>query len=614
MSQSARQPYEAICEASPDAILLVDTEGRITYANTRVADMFGYKPEDLAGEPIEILVPEPYQDEHVAYRNAFLDNPETRPMGVNLDLSARCKDGSTLPVDISLSPIEREGKLEVMAVVRDISDQEALRAKYRTILEAVPDPVVIADAETGEIVEVNEQVTDLFGYEPEELLGKRQTVLHPPGEDDRYRALFENHIAAEKAIFTQLPDGSDIYIETKEGDRIPVEINARVFELSDQRLIAGVFRDITIRKEHERQLGALHQTTRQLMQADDRQEIAQITADAAARILGYTSNVVRFVEDEVRLRPVAVTEQARTEMGPRPDYPLNDENPVSQAYESGEPLYFDNLRELEDNHDRGEAQSAMYLPMGEHGVVSIVDSTADAFDQSDIELSAILVSNAETALNRLMDQRALERQNKRLDEFVSVVSHDLRNPLSVAQGWLDVAQEENASEALGRVEGALDRMDEIIDDTLTLAREGQTVAETEPIEITHLAGECWEMVSTGDTQLEIEDEFRFQGDRDRLQHILENLFRNAIEHGGEEVTVTIGALDGEGFYLEDDGPGIPEDEREAIFELGHTTAPGGTGFGLTIVKRIAEAHGWSVRVTDGSTGGARFEFSDVEFL
>jgi PAS domain S-box-containing protein len=614
MSQASRQPYKAICDASPDAILLVDIEGRISYANSRVTGMFGYAPEDLVDEPIEILVPEPYQDEHVAYRNAFLDDPETRPMGVNLDLTARCKDGSTLPVDISLSPIERDGDREVMAVVRDISDQEALRAKYRTILEAVPDPVVIADAKTGEIVEVNEQVTGMFGYEPEELVGKHQTVLHPSGEEDHYRALFENYIAAEKAIFNQLPDGSDIYIDTKEGDRIPVEINAHVFELSDQRLLAGVFRDITIRKEHERQLGALHQTTRKLMQSDDRQEIAQITADAADSILGYTSNVVRFLEDEERLRPVAVTEQARTEMGSRPDYQLNDENPVSQAYESVEPLYFDNLRDLDDDHDRGEAQSAMYLPMGEYGVVSIVDATADAFDQSDIELAAILVSNAETALNRLMDERQLERQNERLDEFISVVSHDLRNPLSVAQGWLDVAQEENAGEPLRRVEGAIDRMNEIIDDTLTLAREGQTVAETEPIEITHLAGRCWEMVSTGDTQLKIEDEFRFQGDCDRLQHILENLFRNAIKHGGEDVTVTIGVLEGEKFYVEDDGPGIPEDEREAIFEPGHTTVSGGTGFGLTIVKQIAEAHGWSVRVTDGSTGGARFEFIDVEFL
>lgn len=613
MPQQTKTRYEAICAASPDAILLVDADGRITYANARVEDLFDYDPDELVGEPIELLVPEADRDGHVAQRDAYIDDPETRPMGADLDLAARCKDGSTIPVDISLSPIESEGQLEVMAAVRDITDREAIRRKYRTILQAVPDAVVVAKTTTGEIVEVNEHVSELFGYEPDELLGKRQTALHPAGEAARYRDLFEQHIGSDKAIFSQLPDGSDIYIETKDGDRVPVEINAHIFELDGDRLIAGVFRDITTRKEYERQLGTLHETTRQLMQAENRDEIAQLVADAANSILGYESTVVRLVEDGSRLRPVAVTEQARTEMGPRPDYPLENENPASQAYQTGEPMDYDDIQNIQDGYDRGEAQSAMYLPMGKHGVVSVVDSATDAFDQSDIELASILVVNAETALDRLADERELERQNERLDEFVSVVSHDLRNPLTVAQGWLDAAYGDEEDEELQRVSDALDRMNEIIDDTLTLARQGQSVAEMETLDITHLAGECWKMVETGDAQLQIDEEFRVRGDRDRLQHVFENLFRNAVEHGGNDVTVTIGTLDRKGFYVEDNGPGIPPDKREAIFEPGHTTATGGTGFGLTIVKQIAEAHGWDIRVTEGTTGGARFEFTGVEF-
>ena len=614
MSQQTHLRYEAICAASPDVILLVDSEGRITYANARVEDLFGYDPAELVGEPIEILVPEADRDRHVAYRNEYIDDPETRPMGVNLDLGARCKDGSTIPVDISLSPIESEDRLEVMAAVRDVSDQEALRTKYQTILQAVPDAVVVAETTTGEIVEVNEHVSDVFGYEPDELLGKRQTALHPASEEDKYRTLFEQHVTSETDIFSQFPDGSDIHIETKNGDRVPVEINAHVFELGDERLIAGVFRDVTTRKEYERQLGTLHETTRQLLQAGDREAIAQIVADAATTILGYEGTVVRLVEDEVQLRAVAVSEQTRTEMGPRPDYSLENENPVSQAYETGEPVYYDDIQDIEDGYDRGDIQSAMYLPMGEHGVVSVVDSASDAFDQSDIELASILVVNAETALDRLADERELERQNERLDEFVSVVSHDLRNPLSVAQGWLDAAHGTDENDELQRVCTALDRMNEIIDDTLTLARKGRTVARMEPIDVAHLAAECWEMVSTEDATLEIDREFHLRGDRDRLQHVFENLFRNAIEHGGDDLTVTVGVLDEKGFYVEDDGPGVPAEEREAIFEAGHTTATSGTGFGLTIVKQIAKAHGWYVQATDGTTGGARFEFTGVELV
>jgi signal transduction histidine kinase len=93
--------------------------------------------------------------------------------------------------------------------------------------------------------------------------------------------------------------------------------------------------------------------------------------------------------------------------------------------------------------------------------------------------------------------------------------------------------------------------------------------------------------------------------------VFENLFRNAIEHGGTDVTVRIGRLAGDGIYVEDTGPGIPEADREAVFEPGHTSATGGTGFGLTIVKRIAEAHGWEVEIVAGTNGGARFEFTGI---
>ncbi|MGQ4555618.1 ATP-binding protein [Halobellus sp. GM3] len=102
-------------------------------------------------------------------------------------------------------------------------------------------------------------------------------------------------------------------------------------------------------------------------------------------------------------------------------------------------------------------------------------------------------------------------------------------------------------------------------------------------------------------------------DSDRLQNLFENLFRNAVEHAGESATVRVGLLDGRGFYVEDDGAGIPTEERDRVFDLGHSTADRGTGYGLAIVKWIADAHGWEVSVTDGTEGGARFEFTDVEF-
>ncbi|WP_336037190.1 PAS domain-containing sensor histidine kinase [Halobacterium yunchengense] len=608
---STEHRYEAICEASPDVIVLVDDDGRITYVNSRVRDVLGYEPGDLLGERVEVLVPERDRETHVRQRTAFLEDPVRRPMGADVDLEARCADGSTKPVDVSLSPLP-DSDAAVMAAVRDVSARETLRTKYRTILEAVPDAVVIADAESGEIVESNAQAAAFLGYEDGELVGEPQTVVHPSGEEARYRELFERHVDRHQEIFTQFPDGSPLYVETKAGERIPVDINARVFELDGRTLIAGVFRDVSARTRRAHQLRELHEATRGLVDAADRETVADRIVEAANSILGYTSAVARFLEGD-RFEPVAATEQARAEMGPRPVYPADGGNPVSRAHDAGTPLQFEDVRRFDDAYDRGDARSAMYLPVGEYGVLSVVDTDVDAFDRSDLELASILASNAESALDRLASEWALERRNERLDAFAGFVTHDLRNPLNVAQGWLDCLDEAGRTEAAERVRESLDRMDDIVDDTLAFARHGQTVTEPTPLDVPAVARDCWGVVSTADARLEVTEPFRIRGDRRRVRRVFENLFRNAVEHAGEDVTVTVGPLS-DGFFVADDGPGIPESDRDAVFEPGQTSTTGGTGLGLPIVDEIADAHGWTVAVTAASRGGARFQFSGVDVL
>jgi signal transduction histidine kinase len=155
-------------------------------------------------------------------------------------------------------------------------------------------------------------------------------------------------------------------------------------------------------------------------------------------------------------------------------------------------------------------------------------------------------------------------------------------------------------------------MEAIVEDTLTLARQGDIISETESVSLTDLVGKCWAAVHTDDATVEVVDEVTLQADPDRLRHVFENLFRNAVEHGGSDVTVRVGARDEEAIYVEDDGPGIPVEKREKVLEPGHSSARDGTGFGLTIVKRIVEAHGWELSVTDGTDGGARFEFETAK--
>jgi signal transduction histidine kinase len=207
-------------------------------------------------------------------------------------------------------------------------------------------------------------------------------------------------------------------------------------------------------------------------------------------------------------------------------------------------------------------------------------------------------------------RQELEEKNEKLEQFASLVSHDLRNPLGVAQGRTELAIEEDETDHLEPVVRAHDRMEQLIDEMLTLAREGVSIDEPEQVQISTVAERSWKMVAVQTASLSIEPAFDLSvaADPERLQQLFENLFRNSVEHGGTDVTITVGALEeDEGFYVADDGPGIPEEKRDEIFEAGYTTASDGTGFGLAIVSEIAEAHGWEITATESAEGGARFE-------
>lgn len=210
-----------------------------------------------------------------------------------------------------------------------------------------------------------------------------------------------------------------------------------------------------------------------------------------------------------------------------------------------------------------------------------------------------------------MRSEELQRANERLEEFARTIAHDLRNPLNVASGNIDMARDESDDDRLVATAAALDRMEAIISGTLTLARSGTVIDAPESVSLAEVAHRAWKTVETKQATIEIEAEFHIAADADRLQQLFENLFRNAVEHAGPAVTVRVGALP-EGFYVEDDGPGIPEDHRESVFDAGFTTIPDGTGFGLSIVKQIADAHGWGISAGDGTDGGARFEITGVE--
>lgn len=213
---------------------------------------------------------------------------------------------------------------------------------------------------------------------------------------------------------------------------------------------------------------------------------------------------------------------------------------------------------------------------------------------------------------RERQRQKLEEKNDRLEQFTSIVSHDLRNPLNVASGYVEIARDRDTKddvEPLLEIESAHDRMYQLIDELLTLAQQGQTITDTTTVDPAEIAKDAWETVETSEATLEVPDTIGMvDADPGRLSQLFENLFRNAMDHNTGDVTIMVGPLpEDDGFFIADDGTGIPDCKRDAVFEHGYTTATDGTGFGLSIVDQIASAHGWTIESVESEAGGARFE-------
>jgi PAS domain S-box-containing protein len=211
-------------------------------------------------------------------------------------------------------------------------------------------------------------------------------------------------------------------------------------------------------------------------------------------------------------------------------------------------------------------------------------------------------------------KRTLEQSNEKLDQFAGIVSHDLRNPLNVIKGRAELLRPEAPEEHVEPIERNVERMETMIDDLLTLSRAGESVDDPEPVSLTTVVADSWAAVSSDDIELEVDipGDVEVEADGDRLRHVFENLFRNASEHNEPPVTIRVGTLSGEtgpisGFFIADDGAGIPASERAEVFEYGYTTNRDGTGIGLSIVEEIVEAHGWTISVTESDAGGVRFD-------
>jgi len=620
--------YKILTEEVTDSIGVVSEDGTIQYENPAIERVLGYDRETLEGTTaFEYMHPEDRQE--VMERFASLvaeDGQETDRVQYRM----QHVDGSWRWMESEASARTDSALDGYVITSRDITERkerERELEQYAAIVDNMADTAFIVGND-GRLEFANETTltyadVSLAEIEGVPIMELTRQMAATEADADRFASALETVTSGAE---TPMTETVEVQLELPTGE-VTAEYQLSAVQIDGEQKVVVTGRDITARKRREEALRTLHEVTREFMEASDQQSVAEQAVTTAATVLDQPmSGVWMYDESEDALTPVATSDKGQDLIPETPTFERG-EGLAWDVFESGDPQVYSNLQSEPGRYNPDTPiKSEMLLPLGEYGLMTVGCTEQHGFTDIDVALARVLANTVETALARadremqLREQhRQLKRQNERLDEFAGVVSHDLRNPLQVAAGRLELVRKECDSEHLDAIEAALQRSDRIIEDVLWLAREGQDVGSMDAVALQQTVDAAWNLVAdemeeadlyygTGDESLS-----QIVADEDRLRQLMENLLRNAIEHGGEDVTVTVGKM-ADGFYVEDTGPGIPEAERDDVFGAGYSTSEDGTGFGLAIVKRVAEAHGWNIDVTEGSDGGTRFEITGVEFV
>lgn len=528
----------------------------------------------------------------------------------------RCEtaDGESRWAEIVFERVDLADGPIVVARCRDVTGHRHRARRLRSFRRAVEHAghSIYVTERDGTIRYANPTFEEVTGYSADEAVGETPRILKSGVHDRPFYA----------DLWRTVLDGdvweNQIVNERKDGERYVANQTIAPITDDDGEIVnfVTVNADITGQKRREKQYRRLHVAVRSWLEASNREAAASLTTTHLEEFLDISlGGIFLYDEERERLRPAASTETADELVDDQPSFASGD-GIAWRAFETGATQIYDDVRDASNVYNpETPVRTEVAIPLGDHGVLLVGSQDVAAFDETELTLVRLVASSLETTFDRLERERELERQKDRFENFSHVVSHDLRNPLTVAMGELERAREVGDQEAFDSVERAHERIADIIDDLLSLAREGATVGNRRPVSLDEIASSAWENVDTPAASLELDCDRRVAADPGRLEQLFENLFRNAVEHGvpdegarssaAEALSVRVGVTD-DGFYVADDGVGIPESEREAVIETGYTTSDWGTGLGLSIVSSVVDAHGWELAVDESDAGGARF--------
>ncbi len=284
--------FQLIVESTPNAIVLVNKEGKIAYINSQTEKLFGYARAELIGQTVEKLIPPRYAEKHPGFRNMFFHAPEVRSMGAGRELFALRKDNTEFPIEIGLNPVVTVDGTLVLASIIDITERKKAEARFRLVVESAPNAMVLVNQE-GTISLVNTQTEKLFGYDRKELIGQKLELLIP----DR----FKHHHPEHRNTYFKKPQtramgaGRDLFARCKNGMEIQVEIGLNPIETDEGHLVLASIIDITERKIQE---ATLQKQLELEIKNKELEQFAYIASHDLQEPLRTVSNYMQVFEED----------------------------------------------------------------------------------------------------------------------------------------------------------------------------------------------------------------------------------------------------------------------------------------------------------------------------
>ncbi|MFC6614132.1 PAS domain S-box protein [Halopenitus salinus] len=661
--------YRAL-ETATQAIGLIDEEGRYIYLNEAYANLYGYDPEELVGEHWRVL----YPDEEVErFEEEILPRleEEGRWTGQSRGLHA---DGTAIPERLSLARLDTGGHVCVVQDVSEKQRRRRRQRRQQdALLDLMTHESVVSGRFDRAVEEVTETATEVLDASAVNvwLLDEEDDVLRCVDEYDRIEDEHESGMTLDVDAYPEYVDAirsnRSIAAEDARSDPRTRGLAGDYLEPNDVQSLL----DATLRSEGEVKGVVCHETREEAREwSGDEVQFANDVADIVHRALRNRNDRERQRELEFQRSLLAAQRDAILDglivvNEDREIVSYNDR--FCELWEIPEHV----LERGDDDAVLERVSEKTIDPEAFREFIEELYAGPEATSRGEIELRDGRIFDRYTTpvtgedgnyygrlwmfrdvTDRKQLERKLERQIEQFDELTSVVSHDLRSPMATVRGRLELARETGEVEHIEAALSALDRADELRADLETVLKTGEIVDETRSLEVDELARSVWETIDTSATQqsksgtevndsrgemddssavgneeggatshenteasasLHVEGPIDVRGDESAVRRLFENLIGNSIEHGEGTVRIRIGPLRGEdGFYLEDDGPGIPPENRERVFVPGFSTKVNGEGIGIGMasVHQIIEEHDWEIEVTDATElGGVRFEIN-----